>query len=102
MQRAAICGCDHTAYEDGGPTKWMPHWTQRISAAIITGDARRCLERLNGLKGEAARTAARRTRTHHHRRRRRRRVSPKRATVRERERVSERESARESAREIEY
>ena len=37
----------------------MPHWTQRISAAIITGDARRCLERLNGLKGEAARAAAR-------------------------------------------
>ena len=52
-------GCDRTAYEDGGPTKWMPHWTQRISAAIITGDARRCLERLNGLKGEAARAAAR-------------------------------------------
>ena len=59
MQRAAICGCDHTAYEDGGPTKWMPHWTQRISAAIITGDARRCLERLNGLKGEATRATAR-------------------------------------------
>ena len=37
----------------------MPHWTQRISAAIITGDARRCLERLHGLKGEAARAAAR-------------------------------------------
>ena len=33
--------------------------TQRISAAIITGDARRCLERLNGLKGEATRATAR-------------------------------------------
>ena len=38
----------------------MPHWTQRISAAIITGDARLCLERLNGLKGEATRATARR------------------------------------------
>ena len=38
------------AYEDGSPTKWMPHWIQRISAAIITGDARRCFEYLNSLK----------------------------------------------------
>ena len=37
----------------------MPHWTKRISAAIITGDARRCLERLNGLKEEAVRATAR-------------------------------------------
>ena len=38
----------------------MPLWTQRISAAIITGDVRRCLERLNGPKGEATRAAERR------------------------------------------
>ena len=38
----------------------MPHWTQRIIAAIVTGDARRYLERIHGLKGEAARATARR------------------------------------------
>ena len=76
-------------------TKWMPHWTQRISAAIITGDARRCLERLNGLKGEAAARATAhrrpgRARARARRRRHRWRVSPRRAIVRERERESER------------
>ena len=45
-----------------------PHCTQRISAAIITGDARHSLERLNGLKGEATRAAARRRPGGHHRR----------------------------------
>ena len=49
----------------------MPHWTPRISAAIITGDARRCLERLSGLKGEATRATARRRPGRARRRRRR-------------------------------
>ena len=31
----------------------MAHWTQHISAAIVTGDARSYLERQHGLKGEA-------------------------------------------------
>ena len=42
------------------PISCATHWTQRISAADARPCARRCLERLNGLKGEATRAAARR------------------------------------------
>ena len=56
-QRAKCYGCDPTAYEDVDPTKWMPHWTQRISTAIATGDpcGRHTLLPRAPLKGEAAR-----------------------------------------------
>ena len=41
---------DRTVYESWAADKFVPYWTQRVSAAIVTADARRCLKRLPGLK----------------------------------------------------
>ena len=54
---------DRTLYPLRGATKYLPYWTQLLSAAIVTADARRCIRRLGGLQvqaSEAARHAARR------------------------------------------
>ena len=54
---------DRTQYPPRGATKYLPYWTQLLSAAIVTADARRCIRRLGGLQvqaSEAARHAARR------------------------------------------
>ena len=48
---------DRTDYESWAAPKFVPYWAQRISAAVVCADARRCLRRLPGLKGRAA-TAA--------------------------------------------
>ena len=40
---------DRTEYESPGAS-FVPHWARRISAAIVTADARRCLRRLPGLR----------------------------------------------------
>ena len=59
---------DRTPYPARGATKYLPYWTQLLSAAIVTADARRCIRRLGGLQvqaSEAARQAARRAATAH-------------------------------------
>ena len=45
---------DCTAYESWTAPSFVPYWAQRISAAIVTADARRCLRRLPGLRRRAA------------------------------------------------
>ena len=55
---------DRTQYPLRGASKYLPYWTQLLSAAIVTADARRCIRRLGGLQvqaSEAARRAALRT-----------------------------------------
>ena len=47
-----------SAYVQGGPTKWVEHWMQRLSMAAVAADARRCLRRMPGLRAKAARDAA--------------------------------------------
>ena len=48
---------DRTQYPPRGATKYLPYWTQLLSAAIVTADARRCIRRLGrgppsaGLRG---------------------------------------------------
>ena len=32
-----------TAYIQGGPTKWVEHWMQCLSLAMVAADAHRCL-----------------------------------------------------------
>ena len=46
---------DTTAYVLGGPTRkqWVVHWMHRMSVAVTTADARRCLRRLPGLRAKA-------------------------------------------------
>ena len=54
---------DRTNYESWRATHFVKYWAQRISAAIVTADARRCLRRLPGLRAlvrSAADTAPRR------------------------------------------
>ena len=54
---------DRTPYPPRGAAKFLPYWTQLLSAATVTADARRCIRRLGGLQvkaTEAARQAARR------------------------------------------
>ena len=54
---------DRTQYPLRRASKYLPYWTQLLSAAIVTADARRCIRRLGGLQvqaSEAARHAARR------------------------------------------
>ena len=46
--------CSHV---QGGPTKWVEHWMQRLSLAALAADARRCLRRLPGLRAQATRDA---------------------------------------------
>ena len=45
---------DRTLYPDRGATKYLPYWTQLLSAAIVTADARRCIRRLGGLQVQAS------------------------------------------------
>ena len=54
---------DTTAYVQGGPTKWVEHWMERLSLAVVVADARRCLRRLPGLRAKATRDAAARHHT---------------------------------------
>ena len=41
---------DSTVYVAHNATQFATHWSQRISAAIVFGDARRALEHVNTLK----------------------------------------------------
>ena len=50
---------DTTDYVLGGPSRWMAHWTQRLSAAVVMGDAERALARADDLRQQAATAAAR-------------------------------------------
>ena len=43
-------GVDRTDYESWAAADFVPYWTQRLAASIVTADARRCLKRLPGLK----------------------------------------------------
>ena len=47
---------DLTEYESWRATTYMTYWTQRISAAVITGDARRALNALAAKASELAAT----------------------------------------------
>ena len=50
---------DRTEYESWSASKFKPYWGQRISAAIVMTDAKRCLHTLTGsLRGRARRAAA--------------------------------------------
>ena len=49
---------DRTPYAISSARAFIPHYMQRISAAVVTADARRCLRRLPGLQAQA-RDAAR-------------------------------------------
>ena len=44
---------DRTEYVTWAAADFVPYWAQRISAEIVTADARRCLERLPGLRAQA-------------------------------------------------
>ena len=46
---------DRTEYESWAAADFVTYHAQRISAAIITGDARRCLNRIPGLQRDAMR-----------------------------------------------
>jgi hypothetical protein len=48
---------DTTDYVLGGPRQWMAHWTQRLSAAVVMGDAERALARAADLRQQAAAAA---------------------------------------------
>ena len=50
---------DTTDHVLGGPPRWMAHWTQRLSAAVVMGDAERALARADDLRQQAATAAAR-------------------------------------------
>ena len=60
---------DRTLYENRSATDFATYWAQRISAAIVLGDARRCLRRFPALRRRAAdaaqRTAQRTTSRRH-------------------------------------
>ena len=49
---------DRTEYEGWAAPEFKPHWGQRISAAIVMADAKRCHHALSGLRGKARGTAA--------------------------------------------
>ena len=49
---------DRTEYEGWAASEFKPHWGQRISAAIVMADAKRCHHALSGLRGKARGTAA--------------------------------------------
>ena len=50
---------DRTPYEIWSARDFVPYYTQRISAAVVSADARRCLRRLPGLQAQARDAAAR-------------------------------------------
>jgi hypothetical protein len=45
---------DRTEYESWAADSFVPYYSQRLSAAIVTADAARCHKRLSGLKKRAA------------------------------------------------
>ena len=49
---------DRTEYENWVASKFKPYWGQRISAAIVMADAKRCRHALSGLHGKARGGAA--------------------------------------------
>jgi hypothetical protein len=44
---------DRTEYENWVASKFKPYWGQRISAAIVMADAKRCRHALSSLRGKA-------------------------------------------------
>ena len=55
---------DRTEYESWAASEFKPHWGQRISAAIVMADAKRCHRALSGLRGKARGAAAPRSASH--------------------------------------
>ena len=49
---------DRTVYENWAAAQYKPYWGQRISAAIVMADAKRCLHRLACMRAEARNAAA--------------------------------------------
>ena len=43
---------DRTDYENWAAVKFKPYWGQRISAAIVIADAKRCLKRVSRMRSE--------------------------------------------------
>ena len=58
LRGLAARNVDRTEYESWAASEFVPYWAQRISAAIVTSDARRCLRRLPGLKAQVIGAAA--------------------------------------------
>ena len=56
-KRAKTRHRDTTDYVLGGPRRWMAHWTQWLSAAVVMGDAERALARTDDLRQQAAAAA---------------------------------------------
>ena len=54
LHNLAKRGIDRTEYASWSASSFVPYWAQRISAAIVTADARRCLRRLPALRGVVA------------------------------------------------
>ena len=54
---------DRTEYIQGGPSAWLPHWTERIAVATVRADARRALRRIPDI-AEAAAVAKRNAEFH--------------------------------------
>ena len=63
--KARAAAQDTTPYTRQGARDYLQYWTQRLSAAIVTADARRCHRRLKSLQALANRAAARRTAARH-------------------------------------
>ena len=59
--KARAAAQDTTPYLRHGERDYLQYWTQRLSAAIVTADARRCLRRLKSLQALANRAAAKQT-----------------------------------------
>ena len=55
-------GTDRTTYLDPTCREFRPFWGQRLSAAVVTADARRCLQRLPGLQAKAVKATLERMR----------------------------------------
>ena len=49
---------DRTEYENWAASKFKPYWGQRISAAIVMADAKRCLHSLTIMRGRVRGAAA--------------------------------------------
>ena len=63
--KARAAAQDTTPYTRLGERDYLQYWTQRLSAAIVTADARRCLRRLKSLQALANRAAAKRAAARH-------------------------------------
>jgi hypothetical protein len=51
-------GADSDFEESWAASEFVPYWTQRISASIVSADARRCHRRIPRLKRKAMATPA--------------------------------------------